>query len=84
MEEFVVYVLHSLPSDKIYVGMTSDLLNRMKSHNEFGTKGFTIKYRPWRVVYIEFFELKGAALKREKQLKSYQGRLFIRNLLKTV
>ncbi|MFL5765617.1 MAG: GIY-YIG nuclease family protein [Bacteroidia bacterium] len=30
---FKVYVLHSLSSDRIYVGYTSDLESRLKSHN---------------------------------------------------
>jgi len=32
---------------------------------------------PWILVYSENFDLKSDALVREKQLKSYQGRKFI-------
>jgi putative endonuclease len=75
---FVTYVLYSTNHDKIYIGYTSDLINRFHSHNEFATKGFTIIYRPWTVVHIEFFETKSEAMKREKALKSSRGRNFIR------
>jgi putative endonuclease len=82
MNEFVVYVLRSLPnSEKIYIGYTSDLINRMRSHNTFGTKGYTLRYRPWEVVHVEFFETKTAALAHEKFLKSGVGRNLIREKL---
>ena len=75
---FVTYVLYSSNHDKIYIGYTSDLIDRYHSHNEFSTKGYTIKFRPWQVVYVEFFESKLEAMKREKELKSSRGRDFIR------
>jgi putative endonuclease len=76
---YFVYVLYSEAFDKIYIGFTSDLKARLLSHNELATKGWTIKYRPWKLIYSEEFQEKVDALKREKELKSYQGRIFIRN-----
>ena len=71
--EYVVYVLWSSRFQMRYVGMTSSLIFRFKSHNELGTKGWTIKFRPWKVVHVEFYETKKDALVREKQLKSGVG-----------
>jgi putative endonuclease len=65
---FVVYVLYSVKHQKIYIGYTSALIDRFHSHNKFSTKGYTVKYRPWIVVHVEFFESKIAALKRKKSL----------------
>ncbi len=79
---FTVYVLYSCEFDKIYIGYTSDIEKRMLSHNQLATKGYTIKYRPWKIIYTEIFESKSEALKREKQLKSAKGRLFVRGLIK--
>ncbi len=81
MEEFVVYILHSEKFDKIYIGYTKNLLQRFLSHNELGTKGYTLKFRPWRVFYVEFFNSKSEAMRREKELKSSRGRVFIKNEL---
>jgi len=75
---FHVYVLHSTRLNKIYIGFTSDLKARLKSHNELATKGWTIKFRPWMLVHCESFALKADALKRERELKTGKGRLFIR------
>ena len=79
---YTVYVLYSKKYDKIYIGYTSDLIKRFHSHNELGTKGYTVKYRPWDVIYTEVFSNKTDAMKREKELKTYQGRVFIKELLK--
>ena len=76
---FVIYVLYSTSFNEIYIGCTSDLIDRFHSHNSLATKGYTMRYRPWEVIHIEFFESKSEAMKREKQLKSFQGRLFIKN-----
>jgi putative endonuclease len=79
MEEYVVYILKSLSSDKHYVGYTQNLISRFKSHNELSRKGYTVRYRPWRVIYIEFFNNKKGAMSREKFLKSGKGREWMKN-----
>ncbi|MGD9991877.1 MAG: GIY-YIG nuclease family protein [Salinivirgaceae bacterium] len=75
--EFVVYILFSEKHQKHYTGFTSDLISRFHSHNELSTKGWTIRYRPWKVIHVEFFASKTAALDREKYLKSGKGREYL-------
>ena len=81
---FTVYVLYSETYKKIYIGFTSDLEQRVLSHNELSKKGWTIKFRPWKLVHKEIFENKTNAMRREKQLKTAKGResiwLLIHNL----
>ena len=74
---YTLYTLYSPDYDKIYIGYTSDFESRMISHNEKWTKGWTIKYRPWKLVFTEEFETKGEAMKREKELKSSRGRDYV-------
>lgn len=81
---FTVYVLHSVSFDKIYIGFTSNLEQRLLSHNELGKKGWTIKFRPWQLIHTEVFQLKSDAMKREKELKTATGRNFIRSLIKAM
>ena len=81
MGEFVVYILSSYRANKLYTGHTSDLISRIRSHNEFG-KGWTARYRPWHVIYMEFYATKKEALCREKWLKSGVGREFIAKNIK--
>jgi len=78
---YEVYILYSSKYNKIYVGYTSNLQDRLLSHNELGTKGWTVKYRPWKLLYTEIFEKKESALLREKELKGAKGREWIWNEL---
>ncbi|MCG2792080.1 MAG: GIY-YIG nuclease family protein [Weeksellaceae bacterium] len=66
---------------KLIQGFTSNLLQRFKLHNELATKGYTIKFRPWTVIHVEFFTEKNAAKAREKFLKTGNGRLFIKSVI---
>jgi putative endonuclease len=43
-------------------------------------KGYTVKYRLWKVVYIEAYDTKTTAIKRENWLKSRNARKFIAEL----
>ena len=81
---FTVYVLYSKDYNKIYIGFTSNLEQRMLSHNELGKKGWTIKFRPWQLIYKEEYQLKPDAMKREKELKRATGRNFIWTMIKAM
>jgi putative endonuclease len=78
MEEHVVYILYSEKSHIFYKGYTKNLIQRFKSHNKLATKGYTIRHRPWKVVYVAFFDTQKEAKQQEKFLKSGAGRDWIR------
>lgn len=78
---FTVYALYSEKHNKIYIGYTSNIEQRLLSHNELETKGYTLKYRPWKIIYTETLVTKSDAIKREKQLKTAKGREFIWTLV---
>lgn len=74
---YTVYILYSIAFNKIYVGYTSNLEQRLLSHNELGKKGWTIKFRPWQLIHQELYTTKTEALLREKELKGGKGREWI-------
>ena len=78
---FHIYVSYSKTFNKIYLGFTSNLEQRLISHNLKATKGWTIRYRPWKLIYHEEYDSKAEAMKREQSLKSHQGRDFMRKRL---
>jgi putative endonuclease len=78
---FTVYVLFSPSFNKIYIGFSSDVEQRILSHNVLATKAYTIRFRPWKLVYTETYSIKAEALKREKELKSARGRAFTWKLI---
>ncbi|UPT66211.1 MAG: GIY-YIG nuclease family protein [Sphingobacteriales bacterium JAD_PAG50586_3] len=73
-----VYILYSKSYDRLYIGLTTNIEQRLLSHNELATKGYTIRYRPWILIHKEEYPDKTSALKREKELKEGKGREWIR------
>ena len=77
---FWVYILRSEATGKLYVGQTSNLKRRVMRHNteEAGSKRYTQRHEgPWNLIYSEEKETRSDAIKREKYLKSGQGREWI-------
>lgn len=75
---YSVYVLYAPASNRIYIGYSKNVEERLLSHNELAKKGWTVKFRPWTLVHTEAYETKQKAMQREKQLKSARGRDWIR------
>ena len=82
-EKFYTYALYSESHDKIYIGYSTDPGKRLNSHNSQINRGWTSKYKPWKLVYKEEFESKKNAMLGEKHLKTAKGRKFIRSLIKS-
>jgi len=82
---FYVYAIKSESSGKIYIGQTANLEERIKRHNKFlpiRNKSYTFKNQgPWKLIYKEEYSIRKEAIKREKELKSFRGRNFIKSLL---
>lgn len=78
---YYVYLLHSLecPSER-YIGYTTDLQTRVKSHNA-GQSLHTAKYKPWKLVSYHAFETNKQAKAFEAYLKSGSGRAFAKRHL---
>ncbi|MEP5610768.1 MAG: GIY-YIG nuclease family protein, partial [Cyclobacteriaceae bacterium] len=76
-----VYALYSRKFDKIYIGRSSNIKARLKSHYYFSSKGFTSKFRPWKLIFLERCDTVSHSIVREKQLKSANGRAYIRSII---
>ncbi len=77
---YYVYVIQSESDSHLYVGLSKDIIKRVKAHNNgqvFSTKGF----RPWKLVYQEKIGERTEARKREKYLKHGSGKEFIKKTL---
>jgi putative endonuclease len=70
-KSYDVYILASAPYGTLYIGVTSDLVNRMMEHRSGATPGFTTRYRVHRLVYYESFGEVMLAIQREKTLKKW-------------
>ena len=76
---FIVYILYSATAKKHYTGFTSNLEQRLLSHNKLG-RDWTLKYRPWQLIFTKEFETKKEAMDYEKWLKTGVGRDFIKKI----
>ena len=76
---YAVYIIQNI-NNKYYIGVTSNLLQRLRHHNT-GANRFTKKRGPWHLVYKEDFEDKKEAWLREKQIKRYKGGEAFKRLL---
>jgi len=65
-----VYILASKYRGTLYVGVTSNLVQRIWEHRNNVVPGFTQKYKIHRLVYYEVFEVMYDAISREKQVKA--------------
>jgi putative endonuclease len=76
-----VYAIRSVARNYIYVGLTSDVEQRLTRHNE-GREKTTRAYRPFDLIFTESFGTRTDAREREKHLKSGSGKEFLKSTLK--
>lgn len=76
------YVLISDKDGKKYVGYTKNLKLRFEQH-EKGLVNSTKGRRPLKLIYYEACLNQQDATHREKYLKTYHGKMFIKNRLKS-
>lgn len=79
---FYVYVLQSEKDKKFYTGYTQNLELRFE-HHQNGDVQSTRDRRPLKLVYYESCLNQQDATHREKYLKTYHGKMFIKNRLKS-
>jgi putative endonuclease len=66
-----IYIITNNHNTTLYVGVTSDLLNRIDEHkNKVYKKSFSSRYNLSKLVYYEGFHSIEEAIAREKQLKA--------------
>ncbi|MFH1895853.1 MAG: GIY-YIG nuclease family protein [bacterium] len=75
--EYTVYAIKSKDGNYTYKGMTSNLDRRLLQHNK-GRCKTTRAYAPFNLIYTEKAHNRELARKRERWLKSGEGREFIR------
>ncbi|MFH0845877.1 MAG: GIY-YIG nuclease family protein [Patescibacteria group bacterium] len=78
---YYVYVIKSRERNYIYVGLTNNFEERLDRHNRFQNKT-TKPYAPFDLIFIEKFEIRAEARKREKYLKSGCGKEYIKLKIK--
>ena len=79
---FYTYVLVSEKDNKLYVGYSKDIKLRFEQHKKGKVKS-TKNRKPLKLIYYEVCLNQQDATHREKYLKTYHGKMFLRNRLKS-
>jgi len=66
-----VYILASPTNNVLYIGMSTQLPERIQQHKDKLVPGFASKYNCVKLVYFESTSDRDTALFREKQLKGW-------------
>jgi putative endonuclease len=69
MKQPAIYMMASGPNGTLYVGVTSNLVQRVWQHRTGAIPGFASRYGCSRLVYFKIHSDMTAAISREKQLK---------------
>ncbi|QWP75170.1 GIY-YIG nuclease family protein [Lysobacter sp. K5869] len=67
-----VYLLASAPRGTLYVGVTSDPIQRIWQHRNDAVEGFTRRYGAHALVWYELHPDMQSAIAREKRIKSWK------------
>jgi putative endonuclease len=79
---YYVYVLKSRKDHRLYTGYTKNLKLRFEQH-QAGLIASTKNRRPFKLIYFEGCLNQQDATHREKYLKTFYGKMFLRNRLKS-
>jgi putative endonuclease len=79
---YYTYVLHSSKDGRFYTGFTRDLKLRFEQHGK-GEVESTRDRGPFKLIYYEACLDQKDAVKREKYLKTYHGKQYLRRRLKS-
>jgi putative endonuclease len=77
---FFLYILWSPSLQRFYTGNTNSIDRRLAEHNS-GLVASTRAGIPWELAYIEEFETKSAAVRRELEIKRWKSSAAIRQLI---
>ncbi len=67
----MVYIMASARNGTLYVGVTSNLMQRVVQHRSKDSGGFTAKYDVKMLVWFDPHSTMQYAITREKQLKTW-------------
>ncbi len=79
---YYTYVLQSMKDRGFYTGFTENIKLRFEHHNK-GLVESTKDRVPFKLIYYEACLNQADATRREKYLKSYYGKMFLRKRLKS-
>ena len=79
-KRYHIYILWFVRDGTKYIGYTENLSRRMREHLQ-GKGRYTSGKGEFKLIYVERFEFKQDARRREKYLKSRSGRRYLETII---
>ena len=76
-----INILKSESADRYYIGQSENPERRLEFHNLI-EKGFTSRYRPWKLVFKKECGNRTEAIRLEKKIKGWKSKILIQKLIK--
>ena len=70
-KNYYVYIIANKRNGTLYIGVTSNLSDRVHKHRQGFYDSFTKKYKVNKLVYYEIYGDACGAITREKQMKKW-------------
>ena len=71
-KQYYVYIITNKRNGTLYVGVTNNLVRRIREHKEGIIKGFSCKYKLHMLVWYEAHESIYSVIKKEKDIKNWK------------
>jgi len=78
MKSFYVYIMASGKNGTLYIGVTNNLIRRVREHKSFEKRGFTQKYYVDKLVYFQETNDISVAIAAETSMKAWKRQWKIR------
>lgn len=77
-----LYILNNPVTDRYYIGSTTNLKKRIQQHISGKTRTTKV-LKTYHLVYVEEYKTELEARNREKKLKSYKSKKYLKWLIET-
>lgn len=77
---YFLYILRSQLKETNYIGSSDNPERRHHFYNH-DSKGYTLRFRPWELVFTKEFDTREEALAAERKVKSWKSKKMIRLLI---
>ncbi|CAN5365279.1 hypothetical protein BH09BAC1_BH09BAC1_17320 [soil metagenome] len=77
---YYTYILYSAAADKYYIGHTGDIDDRLRRHNNSGSKS-TKQASDWELKYRKGFPDRASAMAHETEIKKKKSRKYVEQLI---
>ncbi|HAX50282.1 MAG TPA: excinuclease ABC subunit C [Bacteroidetes bacterium] len=70
---YFTYIIQSESTEKLYIGQTNNIQNRLLQHNSDISLS-TKNKGPWKILFVKGFESRTEAILPEKKLKAFKNK----------